>query len=434
VGSVRGPALRADADPVVSGRTVTGEAVLDAALTVFATRGYHGTAMSEIAAALGIRTPSLYNHMRGKHELLETIIERTLGEVLADFHAAVEGVSDPAERLRRATRVYALRHATHRRAALVVNRDTTSLDEPALSRLRARRREHEREVRAIILDGTAEGSFPVESAALASFAILEMCVSIARWFRDGGELTAAEVADTYSAFALRIACTGSGGTGPQVDGYGGPTPGDRAGRSREGVRVPATETRAAVTSEAVVDAALTLFAQYGYHGTALSQIAEMLGVRTPSLYNHMRSKHELLRTIVDRTTAGVLADFHDAVDGVTDPVERLHRATLVYARRHATHRREAIVVNRDTASLEEPHRSELQARRREHEHAMRQIISDGAEAGVFHVESPALASFAIREMCVSIARWFREDGPLPAEQVADQYSLFALRIAGCANP
>jgi hypothetical protein len=35
---------------------------------------------------------------------------------------------------------------------------------------------------------------------------------------------------------------------------------------------------------------------------------------------------------------------------------------------------------------------------------------------------------------VSIARWFRDDGPLPAEQVAEQYSRFALRIAGCANP
>jgi hypothetical protein len=142
----------------------------------------------------------------------------------------------------------------------------------------------------------------------------------------------------------------------------------------------------------------------------------------------------LLRTIVDRTTAGVLADFHAAVDDLTDPVERLRRASLVYALRHATHRREAIVVNRDTASLEEPHRTELQNRRREHEHALRQIISDGVAAGAFQVDSPALASFAIREMCVSIARWFREDGPLPAEQVAEQYSLFALRIAGYAHP
>jgi AcrR family transcriptional regulator len=196
--------------------------------------------------------------------------------------------------------------------------------------------------------------------------------------------------------------------------------------------VTASGTRATVTSEAVIDTALTQFARLGYHGTALSGIAESLGVRTPSLYNHMRSKQELLRTIVDRTTAGVLEDFHTATDGVTDPVERLRVAAYVYARRHATHRREAIVVNRDTASLEEPYRAELQERRRAHERAMRQIISDGAEAGVFEVDSPALASFAIREMCVSIARWFHDDGALTVEEVAEQYSRFALKIAGAA--
>jgi AcrR family transcriptional regulator len=198
-------ALRADAAPVEMRRTVTREAVVDAALTLFAARGYHGTALSQIADSLGIRTPSLYNHMRCKHELLETIIERTLDDVLTDFRAAVHGVTDPVERLRRATRVYALRHATHRRAALVVNRDVPSLAEPALSRLRARRREHERELRAIIVDGVEAGAFHVESPALASFAILEMCVSIARWFRDGGELSPDAVADEYSGFALQIA-------------------------------------------------------------------------------------------------------------------------------------------------------------------------------------------------------------------------------------
>ncbi|MCU1665500.1 MAG: regulatory protein TetR [Pseudonocardia sp.] len=202
-------ALRADAAPVEMRRTVTREAVVDAALTLFAARGYHGTALSQIADSLGIRTPSLYNHMRCKHELLETIIERTLDDVVTDFRAAVHGVTDPVERLRRATRVYALRHATHRRAALVVNRDVPSLAEPALSRLRARRREHERELRAIIVDGVEARAFHVESPALASFAILEMCVSIARWFRDGGELSPDAVADEYSGFALQIAgCPG----------------------------------------------------------------------------------------------------------------------------------------------------------------------------------------------------------------------------------
>ena len=43
----------------------------------------------------------------------------------------------------------------------------------------------------------------------------------------------------------------------------------------------ATEARSAVTAGAVLDAALTLFAERGYHGTAVSQIAASLGIRTP---------------------------------------------------------------------------------------------------------------------------------------------------------
>ncbi|GAA4889443.1 TetR/AcrR family transcriptional regulator [Actinomycetospora straminea] len=189
-------------------------------------------------------------------------------------------------------------------------------------------------------------------------------------------------------------------------------------------------TRTALTPDVVLDAALTLFAQRGYHGTALSQIAEVLRVRTPSLYNHMGSKHDLLLTIVDRATAGVLADFHRVVDPADPPVEQLRKATHVYVHRHVTHRREALVVNRDTGSLAEPAVGEMQARRREHEHALRAVIAAGVAAGELRVESPALASFAIREMCVSVARWFSPHGALTAEQVADQYVEFALRVAG----
>lgn len=187
--------------------------------------------------------------------------------------------------------------------------------------------------------------------------------------------------------------------------------------------------RPTVTRAGVLDTALTAFAERGYHGTALSEIAARLGVRTPSLYNHMRSKHELLLTIVERTVRGVLDDFHEAVAGLADPVEKLRRSTYVYALRHATHRREALVVNRDTASLDEPHRTAMQDLRRAHEHAGRALIVEGIAAERFHVESPAVASFAIREMCVSVARWFRDDGPLSADDVARLHADFAVRIA-----
>jgi AcrR family transcriptional regulator len=192
----------------------------------------------------------------------------------------------------------------------------------------------------------------------------------------------------------------------------------------------ATEARPAVTAGAVLDAALTLFAELGYHGTAVSQIAASLGIRTSSLYNHTRSKQDLLEAIIGRTVDGVLDDFRAAVDDVSDPVERLRRATRVYAMRHATRRREALVASRDTTSLAEPARTRVRQRERDHERAVRAIICDGTGTGDFHVDSPALASFAILEMCLSIARWFRDDGDRTAEQVADEYAHFALRIAG----
>ena len=195
----------------------------------------------------------------------------------------------------------------------------------------------------------------------------------------------------------------------------------------------ASEPRQAVTADAVLDAALTLFAERGYHGTALSQVAERLAIRTPSLYNHIRSKQQLLQIIVDGTTSAVLQVFHLVVSRTDDPSDQLWRATEVYAYRHATHRREALVVNRDTTSLEEPYRSQFQSRRREHEHAFRAIIARGVSEGIFRVGSPALASFAIREMCVSIARWFRDDGPLSAEEVAEEHCRYALRIVGVHN-
>jgi AcrR family transcriptional regulator len=188
--------------------------------------------------------------------------------------------------------------------------------------------------------------------------------------------------------------------------------------------------RAAVTPATVRDAATTLFAEKGYHGTALSEVAASLGVRTPSLYNHMRSKQELLADIVLETSRQVWADHQDAVRDRDDVVDRLREAARVYALRHATHRREALIVNRDVACLDEPVLSQVLELRRRHEGAVRTLIQEGTDAGLLAAGNPRVASFGVLEMCVSVARWFSPGGPLSAEQVAEQYSEFALRVAG----
>lgn len=188
-----------------------------------------------------------------------------------------------------------------------------------------------------------------------------------------------------------------------------------------------------VTKSDLREAALTLFAERGYHGTSLKEIAQELGIQTPSLYNHMESKGSLLREIVLETLHHVVRDFECALAETSDPAERLRAATAVYAYRHATHRREALVVNQEAIHLEDPDWTVAQQTRRQHENGFRQLIIDGQRAGIFTVDSPKVASFAIREMCVSVARWFRNDGQLSATDVANQYSAFALGIVGAGG-
>jgi AcrR family transcriptional regulator len=188
----------------VSGRSVTAADVLDAAKTLFAARGYHGTSLKDVAARLEIRTPSLYHHMESKSGLLRDIVMETLADVRREFEGVLTTVATPAGQLAEATRVYALHHATHRREALIVSNETRHLPDPELGRAQEMRRGHERQFRQIILEGAATGDFSVASPKLASFAIREMCVSVARWFREDGSFTPDDVAEEYARQALKL--------------------------------------------------------------------------------------------------------------------------------------------------------------------------------------------------------------------------------------
>ena len=184
----------------------------------------------------------------------------------------------------------------------------------------------------------------------------------------------------------------------------------------------------------VREAALTLFAERGYHGTTMNDIAGALGMRAPSLYNHVPSKQEILRDIMVETQVQLLEEFERAVAGAEGPARRLEHAIEAFVLHHLTHRREALIGNREISSLDEPARTQVLDGRRRHVRAIRALIDEGRVAGVFTVDDPTVAAFTMLEMSVATARWFRDDGPLSADEVARQYGEFALRIAGWVDP
>jgi AcrR family transcriptional regulator len=179
-------------------------AVRDAALALFAERGYRGTTMRAIAEAVGLQAPALYNHVSSKQRLLEEIMVATIVQLLEDFDEAVSTTDDPAEQLRRAVEAHVRYHARHRFEAFVGNRELFNLAEPARSQQVEYRTRYASGFREIIERGCATGRFEVSSSRLAAYAILEMGIGVAVWFRPDGEFSEAAVANRYGQFALRI--------------------------------------------------------------------------------------------------------------------------------------------------------------------------------------------------------------------------------------
>lgn len=188
--------------------------------------------------------------------------------------------------------------------------------------------------------------------------------------------------------------------------------------------------RAHVTREGVRKVALALFAERGYRATSMRDIAEALGMRAPSLYNHVRSKEALLVEIMDSAMDRALADLRAAISSTNDVADQLRHATESLVLQFLLYPREVTVSNNEIRSLNEPHRSKIIAKRDEYGREFRDLIERGCSLGLFRVESPRLASYAILEMGNGAKVWFRKGGLYSEVDVARQYSEFALRIVG----
>jgi AcrR family transcriptional regulator len=182
-------------------------------------------------------------------------------------------------------------------------------------------------------------------------------------------------------------------------------------------------------ADAIRDAALTLFARQGFRATTMKDVARDVGMRAPSLYGHVRSKDALLTEIMLTTMDDLIKEFHVAVATTSDLVEQLRHATEAHVRYHTRHRREAFVGNREIPSLKPDARRIILDKRREYSMLFRRLIDRGIKEGVFLRSSPRLVAYAILDMGIGLAAWFRPNGPCTEEELVQSYGEFALRLA-----
>src|SRR6266516_1926848 len=128
--------------------------------------------------------------------------------------------------------------------------------------------------------------------------------------------------------------------------------------------------------------AARLFAEKGYHGTSMGDLAQAMGVQKGSLYSHTGSKQELLyETMREGADA-----FHAALDAIPEslpPTEKIRRALRAHLAVVAGQLDVATVFVREWRYLEGDRRDRFLGERRRYEERFRALFREGRELGEF---------------------------------------------------
>jgi len=141
------------------------DAILRAAIDVFADRGFFNAQVADIARAAGVAAGTVYMYFRGKDDLLVSIFERSMRDGLAEGRGVVAEEPDPQERLRRLARLHLARLGRDRNLAIVFQvelRQSTKFMERLSATLL---RDYLGLIRDAIADGQREGLFRSDVSA-----------------------------------------------------------------------------------------------------------------------------------------------------------------------------------------------------------------------------------------------------------------------------
>ena len=176
----------------------------------------------------------------------------------------------------------------------------------------------------------------------------------------------------------------------------------------------------------VLRAAAHLFRVNGYEGTTVREIASMVGIQSGSLFHHFKSKEEILFTVMKEVIEYTSTKQNDAVAQVNSYQDKLKALIIseLYAINGVTCDAMTVLVF-EWDALSRSHQHDLLALRNDYEGTWVGILKQlKDESG--YVESPQVWRKLLVGAIAWSVTWFRKDGSMTLESLADRVLLMAL--------
>ena len=174
--------------------------LLEVAREVFASDGYHGAGMEQIAVRAGVTKPVLYQHFESKKELYLGLLEVDMSRLLEDIGRAIQGARSNRERIERATGAYFGFIDSNEGSFRLLFRETMGAEDEFRGAIERFRDELARRITAVI---QAETGLPAGEAELLARGVMGIAESAAQWWLDHRSVPAERVVRDLSDLAWR---------------------------------------------------------------------------------------------------------------------------------------------------------------------------------------------------------------------------------------
>jgi len=196
------------------------------------------------------------------------------------------------------------------------------------------------------------------------------------------------------------------------------------GRPRQG---PAVARHLPRDEEILKIAAQVFFAQ-GYEGAKLEDIAREAGIVKGSLYHYFESKEHLYERLLEQIVE--LVDVEVAAGSDRPPAERLAELVRSEVRLVANNPVEIGIIGRHLVHMEGEIGEWARGFRQNFVERVREIIEQGQLEGAFRRGDAATMSAFILGSITVLAEWYRPEGRLGVEEIADEMTAFVLDGVG----
>jgi AcrR family transcriptional regulator len=192
-------ARRADTDSAE-----TDAKIRRSAIELFAQKGFAAVGIRDIARQAGLTTAALYHYMGNKEDLLVAIMTDVIEPLTESLRYVLKTHNKPEEQLVAFVELHVAVHGTRSAETLIADTEMRALSGDKRDAIVALRDEYEALWGSVVHAGTEAGVFDVVDEAVVTTALIEMCTSVAHWYKPQGRLRLEELCRTHADLALAM--------------------------------------------------------------------------------------------------------------------------------------------------------------------------------------------------------------------------------------